>query len=486
MPGSVRADGRRPRGSLRRGGAPWRVLALACSAQFLVVLDVSVVNVALPAVRDSLGFRSGGLAWVANSYALAFAGCLLLGGRLADLYGHRRVFARGLALFTGASLAGGLATTPAALLAARTGQGLGAAVLAPATLTLVTAAFPEGVRRARALAVWTAVSSAGGAAGNVLGGLLTETLGWRSVLLVNVPAGLALLVAARTGRTPRAPRSPRTAPAPEAPAPGPGRPARLDVPGAVTATAGAAALTYGLSSAQESGWGAPGTLCALLGGAVALAVFALVEIRYAARPLLPPRLLRLRAVAVGNALMLLAGACLQTPVWYFLTFYMQDVLGYSALRTGLGFLPHTLVAVVVGVRVTPYLMRRLPHRTLIVTGALVCAAGFLWQSRAGAGDGYPGGVLGPAVVFSLGGALFSTPATAQVTSGVPAADAGAAAGLMNTAKQFGGALGLAALLSLSGDAARPDDHTAVFLAMAALLLATAALALLLPRTRTPD
>ncbi|HEU5027630.1 MAG TPA: MFS transporter [Spirillospora sp.] len=446
------------------------VLALACSAQFMVVLDVSVVNVALPAIRSALGFGDAGLPWVAGAYTLAFAGFLLPGGRLADLRGSGRVFTIGLALFTGSSLVGGLAAGPGPLIAARAGQGLGAAILAPATLTILTARFPEGPHRTRALAVWTAVSLAGGAAGNLVGGALTEALSWRSILLVNVPIGAAAIVLAR-----RLPAGRR-------------QDGRLDLPGAASATAGLALLAYGLTQAAPRGWDDPVTAGSLAAAALLLGVFALVETRTAALPLVPPRLLRLRAVAAGNAVMLLTGACFQVPMWYFLTLYMQDVLHFSALETGLGFLPHTLLTMIVGLRVTPRLMRRADGRTLIAAGALVAAAGFLWQGTATAASGYAAGVLGPAVLVSVGGGLLNTPLTTTVTSGVAAADAGAAAGLMNTAKQAGGALGLAALTAATAG----HDGTAralagacgrAFLIMAGTLVAVAALSLALPARR---
>lgn len=467
-PGTAGAAG--PAGARGRAAPAGLVLALACAAQFMVVLDVSVVNVALPAIRSALGFGDAGLPWVAGAYTLAFAGFLLLGGRLADLRGSGRVFTAGLALFTVASLAGGLAAAPGPLIAARAGQGLGAAVLAPATLTILTARFPEGPRRTRALAVWTAVGLAGGAAGNLVGGALAELLSWRSILLVNVPVGAAAIVLAR-----RLPAGER-------------REGRLDLPGAATATAGLALLAYGLTRAAPHGWDDPVTAGALGAAALLLAAFALVETRSAAVPLLPPRLLRLRAVAAGNAVMLLTGACFQVPMWYFLTLYMQDVLHFSALGTGLGFLPHTLLMMIVGLRVTPALMRRVDDRTLIVAGALAAAAGFLWQGTATAASGYATGVLGPAVLVSVGGGLLNTPLTTTVTSGVAAADAGAAAGLMTTAKQAGGALGLAALTAATagrGGTGRAPATTCghAFLIMAGTLVAVAALSLALPARR---
>ncbi len=427
------------------------LLALACAAQFMVVLDVSIVNVALPSVQADLRVAPADLHWVVNAYALPFAGLLLLGGRLADVCGLRRVFALGLVLFGSASLAGGLAEAQGPLIAARAFQGLGAALLAPATLTVLTTGFAEDVRP-RALAAWTAVGLAGGTAGNLLGGLLTDALSWRWVLLVNVPLGAPALAAVRL--------------LPD----GAGERRRLDVPGAVLGTAGLAALAYGVTR----GWNAP----ALLLGAAALAAFTALQSR-TRTPLLPLRLLRIRAVAAGNAAMLLAGACLN-PMWYFLALSMQNVLHLSALETGLGFLPHTLLTMAVALRVTPRLMRRASDRTLVTAGSLIAAAGFLWQSRLSPGGAYLPDVLGPAVLISAGGGLLNAPLTNAVTSGVPERDAGAASGLTNTAKQAGAALGLAALAALTA------DHSTAFLAMAIILLAAAVTARALPGPRPTE
>ncbi|MFI5593500.1 MFS transporter [Amycolatopsis sp. NPDC051758] len=448
------------------------VLALACAAQFMVVLDISVVNVALPSIQQALGFDEAGLQWVVNAYALTFAGFLLLGGRLADLFGRKRIFVLGLVLFSAASLAGGLAHSAPLLIVARAVQGLGAAVLAPATLTVLTTTFDEGASRTRALATWTAVGIAGGTAGNLVGGVLTEYLSWRSILLINVPIGaVGLLLAVRFLAADHGRRQGQ----------------RLDVAGAVLATAGLASLTYGIAQAHTHGWGAPVTITALTAGATAVALFVVVEVRFAPAPLIPLRLFRSRAISAGNLAMVLAGACLN-PMWYFLTLYMQKALHYSPIQTGLGFLPHTLVTIVVGVRVTPWLMRHVDGRALITVGALIAAAGFWWQSQITADSGYLAGILGPAVVFSVGSGLLNTPITTTVTSGVEAADAGAASGLMNTTKQFGGALGLAVLVTIAGShidtpAALAADYGRAFLAIAAILVVVAAVALTLPGQR---
>ncbi|NEY31633.1 DHA2 family efflux MFS transporter permease subunit [Streptomyces sp. PRKS01-65] len=461
----------------QRGSAPAHghaaLLWLACAAQFMVVLDVSVVNVALPSIQRALGFDDAGLQWVVGGYALVFAGFLLLGGRLADLYGRRRVFLWGLVLFSASSLVGGLATGPGLLIAMRSVQGLGAAVLAPATLTILTTGFAEGPARTRALAIWTAVSSAGGAAGNLIGGVLADALSWRWILLINVPIGVVAVLAAV-----------RLLPA--------GRPGaasgRLDVPGAVLATLGVTAVVYGVNQAGTHGWSGPTTVAGLAVGVVALAAFAVTEARYAAAPLMPPRLVRLRPVAVGNVVMLLTGACF-IPMWYFLSLYMQDVLGYGALACGLGFLPHTLVGVAAA-RLAPAVMRRTGARALIVLSALLAAAGFLWQSGLGDHSGYVDGLLGPAIVMSAGMGLLITPITTTVTSGIADRDAGAASGLMNTTRQLGGVVGLAALVTLAtatatataGDGADLSYRT-VFTATAGICAAVAVLAWALPAPR---
>ena len=454
------------------GGERGWVLALACAGQLMVVLDVSVINVALPTIQTRLGFDPVGLQWVANTYTLTFAGFLLVGGRLADLFGRRRIFLAGLLLFTAASLAGGLAGNPVTLVAARAVQGLGAAVLAPVTLTVLSASYPEGAARTRALAIWTAVSVAGGASGNLLGGVLTELLSWRSVLLVNVPIGaLAIAVATRRLRGEH----------------GRGSALQLDLAGALLSTLTLVMVSYGVSQTHSRSWTAPAALCA---AGLALTVFVVVETRVASAPLLPPALLGNRGVWLGNVVMLLAGASFQVPMWYFLSLYMQNVLHYSALRAGIGFLPHTLLTLAVGLRATPWLMRHSEHRTLIGVGALIAAAGFCWQSTISAHSTYLSGILGPAMLIAIGAGLLNTPLTSAVISGVGDADAGAASGLMNTAKQAGGALGLSALTALAASPNGPVPADALlrgyrhaFLAMAALLILAAALAPLLPARR---
>ncbi|MCX0271573.1 MFS transporter [Nocardia zapadnayensis] len=441
------------------------VLVVVCAAQFMVVLDISVVNVALPSIRWSLNLGEVGLGWVVNAYTLVFAGLLLLGGRLADLFGRRRMLLAGLGLFTTASLAGGLADTGAWLIGARAVQGLGAAALAPATLAILTATFAEGPGRTRALAVWTALGMAGGTAGNLLGGALTEWWSWRATLLINVPIGVVAVVAALRVITADRPTI---------------RP-RLDVVGAVLVTGGIAALAYGVGEAAARGWTAAPTVAGISMGVFLLAGFALVETKSVRAPLFPVRLLRIRSVTAGNLILLLAGACLN-PMWFFLTLSMQAGLGYDPLQTGLAFLPHTLTAIVVGVWVTPWLMRFVEGRVLIAVGAMVAAAGFAWQAQLHSGSGYVAGILGPAVVFSVGAGLLNTPVTAAVTSGVPREDAGAAGGLMNTTKQVGAALGLAVLITVAAPGTL-EGYNRAFAAIAVAMVVAAAAAVLLPAHR---
>ena len=310
------------------------LLALLLLGQFLVVLDVSVVNVALPAMQDGLQLGATGLQWVVNGYTIAYAGFLLLGGRLADVIGQRRAFLAGVGLFVAGSLVGGLAGSSGVLVTGRVVQGLGAAVLSPATLTILLASFPEGPRRARAMGWWMAIGAAGGATGGLVGGALTEWLSWRWVLLVNAPVGLVVLVAAARllGDQP-VDRRPR-----------------LDVPGAATATAGLGALVLGITQIEQHGWTAPRTLVPIAVAVVLLAAFVAIQ-RRAPEPLMPLSLLRLPGLAAANGVMLVSGGGL-FAIWFFLTLFMQRVLGWSPLQAGAGFLPHTL-AIVAGASTPP-------------------------------------------------------------------------------------------------------------------------------------
>ncbi|MFD7328321.1 MFS transporter [Streptomyces sp. NPDC059872] len=413
-------------------GSPrtWAVLLAACAGQFLVVLDVSVVNVALPSMRADLGLSGAGLQWVLNAYSIAFAGFMLLGGRAADLFGRKAMFLTGLAVFTLASLAGGLAQEGWQLLAARAVQGLGAAVLAPATLTILTSAVPEGVARTRAIGTWSAVGAGGGAAGGLVGGALTDLLSWRWVLLINVPVGVLVLAGAAIWLT-----ESRTE-----------RVRRLDLPGAVLVTAGLALVAYGIVGTEEQGWGAAATLLPLLGGALLLGAFVAVEAR-AKAPLMPLGLFRVRAVSAANAAMFVCGAA-SFAMWFFMTVYAQNVLGYTPLDAGLALIPSSL-SIVLGSKLAPRLMPRVSARNLAVLGTLMAVAGFGWQSTMTADGTYLSSILGPGLLMMTGLGLAATPLAALATAGAAADDAGLVSGLINTSRTMGGALGLAVLSTVA-------------------------------------
>ncbi|MFD7979334.1 MFS transporter [Streptomyces sp. NPDC059071] len=441
---------------------PWLVVLVASAAQFLVVLDVSVVNVALPSMREALGLTASGLQWVVNVYSIAFAGFMLLGGRAADLFGRKRMFVVGLSLFTLASVAGGLAQEGWQLLAARAVQGLGAAVLSPSTLTLITAAVPAGPARGRAVGTWTAVGAAGGAAGGFVGGVLVDLLSWRWVLLINVPVGAVVLAGAfwwlSESRV------------------GGGR--RLDLPGAVLVTAGLATLAYGIVQTEESGWTSAATLVPLVAGLLLLAAFVAVEAR-AAEPLMPLRIFRTRAVSAANVTMLLCGST-SFAMWFFMTLYAQNVLGYEPLAAGLALVPSS-ASVIAGSKLAPRLLPRLGARRVAVLGALVAAAGFAWQSTMTAGGSYLTAILLPGVLMMFGIGLGSTPLAVLATTQVSASEAGLASGLINTSRTMGGALGLAVLSTVAASVtaggtdpeALTSGYAAAFRVAAGVLAATA-------------
>jgi EmrB/QacA subfamily drug resistance transporter len=459
------------------------LLALLLVGQFLVVLDVSVVNVALPDMQTDLGLSSTGLQWVINGYTIAYAGFLLLGGRLADVVGQRRAFLTGLGLFVAGSLVGGLAPSSGVLIAGRIVQGLGSAVLSPATLTILLASFPEGPRRAKAMGWWMAIGAAGGATGGLVGGALTEWLSWRWVLLVNAPVGaVVLLAAARTLRDAVVARRPR-----------------LDLPGAVTATLGLGALVLAITQIERHGWTAPQVLLpaaaalALLGGFVALQ-------RHVPEPLMPLPVLKLPGLAAANVVTLVSGAGL-FAIWFFLTLYMQEVLGYRPLHAGVGFLPLTM-AIIAGTQITSkWLAGRDPR--IVISGALaLAAAGFVWLSFAGAEGHYVVDVAAPGALVMLGAGIAFPPIIGAATAGVAPEMHGLASGILNTTRMVGGALGLAALATVAASqtadvagGAAPDAAALVAGFQAAYLVAAVAVAVaglvawLLPapaRTREPE
>ena len=426
------------------------VLALACLAQFMVVLDVSIVNVALPSIRHDLHYSAAGLQWVVNAYVLTFAGFLLLGGRMADLFGRRRIFLLGLGLFTGASLVGGLAQGAGLLTAARAAQGLGGAVLSPATLTIIMTTFTEGRDRNRALGMWSSVAGAGGATGALLGGLLTNYLSWRWVLFVNVPIGVlaattSLLYLAESRRE--------------------GAERSLDLAGAVTVTGGLAVLVYAIVNTTTTSWTSARTVSLLAVAVVLLTAFVYVQTRVRA-PLMPLRLFRLRALSTANVVMLLTGVVFFS-MWYFLSLYLQNVHGYSPLRAGLAFIPMA-VGIIVGAQLSSRLVNSFGVRPPLVAGVVMASGGFLWLSQLQADSGFWSVVFGAGVVLTLGvGLSFPALATAA-TSGVHYTEAGLASGLLNTSRQVGGSIGLAALATVATDRTRDVMATTGRTARAAL------------------
>jgi EmrB/QacA subfamily drug resistance transporter len=406
-------------------------LALLAVTQFVIILDASIVNVALPSIGAALDFSQDNLSWVVNAYTLTFGGFLLLGGRLADLMGRRRMFMSGLVLFTAASLLGGLAQSDVWLIAARAAQGLGAALVSPAALSLVTTIFSEGAERNRALGVWGAVAGSGGAAGVLLGGMLTEWAGWEWVLFVNVPIGLAAVALA-----------PRLLP--ESRDVGAAR--TFDATGAVLVTAGLALLVYTLVDAESAGWTSTQTLGLGALSLATLAAFVAWESR-ASEPLMPFSIFRLQTLRGANAVGLLLGMALFS-MFYFLSLYMQQVLGYSALETGFAFLP-LAVMIIVSSTVASQLVTRTGARPTLVVGMLLITGALVWFSQVSAGGSYVGDVLFPALVVAVGLGFAFVPVTIAAVTGTRPDEAGLASGLINTSQQIGGALGLAILVSVA-------------------------------------
>ncbi|MEV4224961.1 MFS transporter [Nonomuraea sp. NPDC049725] len=454
------------RGSTKSPAPAWSIVGLVCLAQFMMVLDVSIVNVALPAMESDLRLGAEGLQWVVNGYILTFAGFLLLGGRAADLYGRRRTFVAGLAVFAIASLAGGLATTPGLLIAARAIQGLGAAVVAPATLTILTTAIPAGPARAKAIATWGAVGAAGGAAGSLVGGLLTDYLSWRWILLINAPIGTVAIIAALRLLAESRDLGTRG----------------LDLTGAITVTVGLSALEFGVLQTPAHGWGSARALIPMGVGVLALAVFVLVQARFTRAPLMPLRVFRARSVSGALLVQFLLGAA-GFAVWYFLSLYMQQVLHYSALQAGLAFLPHTL-AIIVASKATPWLAGRVGLRPLLATGALISAAGFAWQATITPDSGLLTGIVLPGVLITGGMGLTSAPIAMAATAGVGPGEAGLVSGILNSSRQIGGSLGLAALTTLAAaqTSAQTSGYSLAFGVCAGVVAAGAVAVLVLPKT----
>ena len=418
---------------------PSVVLAVILTAQLMVVLDATIVNVALPHIQRSLGFSSASLSWVLNAYVLTFGGLLLLGARSGDLLGRRRTFMAGIALFSLSSLVGGFATSSTMLLAARALQGVGGALAAPAALALLTTTFPEGAARVKAIGLFTTVSAAGGAMGLVAGGLLTEWASWRWVMFVNVPIGLGVLFVGGAVLTETERRH-----------------GRFDLTGAVTSTAGATAVVFGLVEAGSHGWGAPITLGSLAAGVALLGLFVRIE-KTAAEPILPLQILADRTLASANVARGLGYAGMYGMI-FFLTQFLQDIQRHSSLITGIGFLP-TPTSVFLSSQLTSrVLVNRLPAKVLMVIGLTCSALGLLLATQLHAGTPYPQ-VLASLILIGTGMGVSFVSLTTAGLAGVAPSDAGAASGLINVMQQLGAALGLAVLVTIF-DSVTPSASSA--------------------------
>jgi EmrB/QacA subfamily drug resistance transporter len=408
------------------------LLLIVCLAQFMVILDVSIVNVALPSIRGGLGFSTTGLQWVVNAYTLTFAGFLMLGGRCADLLGRRRVFLFGTALFSLASLLCALADTRGLLLGARALQGFGGAVLSPATLSIVTSSFAAGPERNRAVGVWGAMGALGASSGALLGGLLTQGFGWPAIFAVNVPLGVGVVIFGlraipklRTGEGTR----------------------HFDVAGALLVTASLVSFTFGIVRTDTLGWGSLGVLVPLLGGILLLLAFVYVEARVAEAPLVPLSVLRVGELRVANLVVIMLYAAF-FPVWFFLTLYLQQVLHYDAIEAGLSFLPMTL-SIFAASSLAPRAVARVGARVVITAGMLVATIGMVLLVGVGPHGTYLSTVLPGALLAALGMGFSLVPATIVAMQSLPGSQSGLGSGLLNTSRLMGGALGLAVLSTIA-------------------------------------
>jgi EmrB/QacA subfamily drug resistance transporter len=418
-------------------------------AQLMIILDATVVNIALPHIQTGLHFSATSLSWVMNGYTLTFGGLLLLGGRAGDILGRRRMFLAGIAVFTLASLAGGLAPNAGVLLASRAVQGVGGALASPAVLALVVSGFAEGRERIRALALYSAVVTAGGSVGLILGGVITQWASWRWALFVNVPVGIAVILL-----TPRfVTETPRQS-------------GRFDLPGAVTSTAGVAALVYAFIRAASDGWGDHLALAAFAVAAVLLVTFVVNETR-AAQPITPLRLFAERARSGSYAARLLVVGGMM-GLFFFLTQFLQDVLGFSPLRAGAAFLPMTLLLFAVS-RLAPRLIPLAGGYRLMLAGMIPVMAGMAWLSRVSPATDYWSGVFGPMVLLGAGMGVVFVPLTTASLAGVRPQDSGAASSMVNVMQQLGGSVGLAVLVAVFGTASRASlAHPAAGLTAQAL------------------
>ncbi|THA35410.1 DHA2 family efflux MFS transporter permease subunit [Streptomyces sp. A1277] len=435
-------------GAARRQGRPGIALAVIAACQLMVVLDSTIVNIALPHIQEALRFSTTDLSWVLSAYTLTFGGLLLLGGRAGDVLGRRRVFMAGILIFTLASLLGGFAQEPWQLLTARALQGIGGAIASPTSLALITTTFPEGPERNRAFGVFAAVSAGGGAIGLLAGGMLTEWLDWRWVFFVNVPIGVLIAVLAPMYIN----ESER-------------HPGRFDISGALTSTLGMASLVYGFIRASEEGWRDSLTLASFGAALVLLAAFVLVEMK-AKEPITPLRMFADRNRS-GTYVIMLSLAAAMFGMFFFIVLFVQNVLAYSPIESGLAFLPVT-VAIIMGAGLSQRFLPVLGPKPFMVTGSALAGLGVFWLTFISSDSSYPAGVLGPMLVFGFGMGLNFVTLTLTAVSGVAQHEAGAASSLLNASQQVGGSLGLSILVTVFGTAGRSEAEKQVpkFLAQA--------------------
>jgi len=408
------------------------LLAVCCLAQFMVILDISIVNVALPSIQRSLGFSGTDLQWVVNAYTITFAGFLMLSGRAADMLGGRRTFATGLLVFSLASLLGGTAASQQVLIGARGLQGLGGAIMAASSLAIITSSFAPGPERHRAIGLWGAMNGAGGAAGTLLGGVITQELTWRWVLLINLPIGVVGALVARAVIVDR--RRERAS-------------GNFDLGGALAVTLGLLALVYGIVNAGSHGWGAPASLAPIAVGLALLAIFVVIEGRVASAPLVPLRVFSNRLLSVANVVVIVFSAAL-FPMWYFCSLYLQDVLHFGPLDAGLAFLPMSLTIMACATQAGG-LVARFGAGPVLATGLALMAAGLALFGGISVNGSYISDFLLPSLLTAIGIGLSIVPSTIAATATVAPGEAGLASGLVNTSRQMGGALGLAILASLA-------------------------------------
>jgi EmrB/QacA subfamily drug resistance transporter len=459
-----------PPSSRARASSPWLVLVIACLAQFMVVLDITIVNIALPSVQRGLHFSASNLQWVVNGYTLVFGGFLLLGGRAADLLGRRRLFVAGVILFTAASLLNGFAQTSGMLIAGRALQGLGGALVSPAALSIVTTTFPEGRERTRALAIWSAIAAGGSAVGLLLGGVLTDVASWRWVFFVNVPVGvIAVALALRFISESRLESARRS----------------YDLAGAVTVTGGLVVLVFGIVKAQAWGWGSGRAIIDFAIAVALLAAFLVIESR-SETPLMRLGIFRIRSLAVGDGALLFVASGM-FGMFFFASLYVQEILGYSPLKAGLAFLPVT-GGIMLGSGLAQALIGRVGVRTVATVGVTIGGLGLLVLTGLPVHGHYASNLLTGLVPLAFGLGVAFVPITILATSGIPAEDSGLSSGLFNVAQQVGGSLGLAILSTFAASrtshllhsstpplTARVDGYHVAFLAAAIMLFIGAGL-----------